>query len=237
MFSSVAGCSLLDHQIKVLNSQGISDIHVVVGYQSSKVSSPDIFIHNNNNFSSTNMVSTLFCADELFNDTADIIISYGDIVYEKRVLKKLLSCDDPISVVVDHSWQSYWSARMDDPLLDAETLKLTNSSHIRVLGRKPSSFNDIKGQYIGLIKVIREFCSRFSEVWHAMDKNALYDGNTYDNMYMTSFLQYIIDNHYQIKAVLVNNGWLEIDCLSDFYLAENSSSIGANGLININIPT
>ena len=40
-------------------------------------------------------------------------------------------------------------------------------------------------------------------------------------MYMTSFLQLLIDNGWKVKAVLVSNGWLEIDTLEDLVKYES----------------
>ena len=48
-----------------------------------------------------------------------------------------------------------------------------------------------------------------------MDKNILYDGRDYDNMQMTSFLQTLINFGWDVRATFIENGWAEIDCLSD----------------------
>ena len=53
------------------------------------------------------------------------------------------------------------------------------------------------------------------EFYNQLDPSAIYDDKDFDNMYMTSFLQLLIDNGWKIKAVLVNNGWLEIDSIND----------------------
>ena len=41
---------------------------------------------------------------------------------------------------------------MEDPIADAETLKLDAGGDIIELGKKPTSLDDIQGQYMGLIK-------------------------------------------------------------------------------------
>ena len=43
----------------------------------------------------------------------------------------------------------------------------------------------------------------------------MYDGNNYDNMYMTTFIQMIIDNLLEVKPIYINGGWVEIDSLVD----------------------
>ena len=51
-----------------------------------------------------------------------------------------------------------------------------------------------------------------------MDRESTYDGKDFRNMYMTSFLQYLIDNEWPVRAVQVNNGWLEVDTKADLDL-------------------
>jgi hypothetical protein len=43
----------------------------------------------------------------------------------------------------------------------------------------------------------------------------MYDGKDFDNMYMTSFIQSIINNIMDVKPVYIEGGWLEIDSLED----------------------
>jgi NDP-sugar pyrophosphorylase family protein len=43
----------------------------------------------------------------------------------------------------------------------------------------------------------------------------LFDGEDYDNMYMTSFLQMIADNIIPLTPVYIKGGWIEIDEPSD----------------------
>ena len=53
-----------------------------------------------------------------------------------------------------------------------------------------------------------------------------YDGHDFDNMYMTSFLQEMINSGINIHAVFVSNGWLEVDTVLDIQIYENLQSKG-----------
>ena len=107
---------------------------------------------------------------------------------------------------------------MNDPLEDAETLKLDSDGLVRELGKKPNSYEEIQGQYIGLIKVRSDHVKKLDEIYSSMDSKVLYDGKDYRNMYMTSFLQHLIDLGVPVRANPVNNGWLEVDTLQDLEL-------------------
>lgn len=217
----LAGKPLLTHQLDVLRAVGINDIHLVAGYCADRLDCSGFTRHINKNFAETNMVSTLFVAKSVMTGESDLIISYGDIVYEPKVLETLLSVTAPIGLVVDSEWRRYWAARMDDPLADAETLKLTDGNRVVELGKKPKSYADIQGQYTGLIKVRSDYVAQLPLVWQAMDQKANYDGKDYNNMYMTSFIQYLIDKGWETRAAIIENGWAEVDCENDLIVASD----------------
>lgn len=207
------GRPLLEYQISAAKQVGIGELHVVAGYREDVIQYPSIVKHINEDYSTTNMVSSLFAAENELN--CDVIISYGDIVYQPSVLKKLMDSSTGVSVVVDNSWKAYWQARMPDPIADAETLRLREDGTIIELGRKPNSIEDIQGQYIGLIKFSAGAVSAIRSFYHDLDRSKEYEGRTIDQMYMTTFLQLIADDLMPIHAVTIDNGWMEIDCEDD----------------------
>ena len=206
------GKPLIDYQLDLFKSKSISDITIVGGYLIDKLKSKNVNLITNKAYATTNMVHSLFCAEKELND--DIIISYGDIVYRDKVLQKLIESNENISVVVDENWKEYWQARMDDPLTDAETLKIKDGNIIE-LGKKPYSYNDIEGQYIGLIKFSKEIVKKIIPFYNGLDKNIDYDGNNFNNMYMTTFLSLLGENISPLKPIFINNGWVEVDCPED----------------------
>jgi choline kinase len=167
------------------------------------------------------MVATLFCAEQEMND--DIIISYADIIYTSEVIEKIKTSDSDFSVVVDKNWKELWSLRMENPLADAETMKIDQEGYIYELGKKTNTYDDIQGQYIGLIKFKKAFLEKAVKYYHTLDKTAIYDGKTFDNMYMTSYIQLLADNIAKPKAVFINGGWLEIDSTEDLNIYEKSN--------------
>lgn len=209
------GKPLIKHQLDLFERHNIKDISVITGYLQEKIDFKGVKKYFNPKFDSTNMVSTLFRASELFDGSDDILISYGDIVYNDKVFQSIVNANDEINVVVDKNWKEYWSARMEDPLRDAETLKIDEKGHIKELGKKPKSYNEIEGQYIGLVKIRRDIAPNIKKYYEQLDKNAIYDEKDYENMYMTSFLQMIADNLASLTPVYINNGWIEIDEPSD----------------------
>ena len=210
-----AGKPLLEHQAATLRACGVENIVVVNGYCGEQISDRGFATRTNPKFDSTNMVSTLFCAEDVMRDADDLLICYGDIVYEPRVLKPLLASDAAISVMVDNKWRQLWELRMDDPLSDAETMKIAEDGSLLELGKKPTSYDDIQAQYMGLIKVRADHVQKLMDYYHGLDRAAIYDGKDFDNMYMTSFVQSIVHAGWDVRVVRTDNGWLEIDSTDD----------------------
>ncbi len=102
--TELAGMSLIGRQVATLRAAGIEDILIATGYKAEMLALPDTRQVINPDWATTNMVETLFCAEEYFSD--ELIVSYGDIVYEPKVLAALLACPHDISVTVDLNWKA-----------------------------------------------------------------------------------------------------------------------------------
>ncbi len=208
--------SIIDYILKAAKNCGINDIAIINGYKfevlEKYLKSENLKFFNNKNYDKTNMVSSLFCAEEFMDD--DLIISYADIIYQKQILEKLMNSKDNFSVVVDRKWKELWSLRMENPLDDAETLKIKNGSIIEI-GKKANSYYEIEGQYIGLFKISKKIIHQVIKFYHNLNKAGVYDGKNFDNMFMTSFIQMIIDNLLNVTPIFIDGGWVEIDSLDD----------------------
>jgi len=220
------GKSLLERQISTLQDNGIDNIQIATGYRADQIELLGFNTSFNDRFSETNMVATLFCAMDFIQQAGDLIISYGDIIYQSENLKALLACDDEIALMIDKNWKELWALRLENPLDDAETLLMDSDHYIVELGKKPDGYEMIQGQYTGLIKVRADKIADFVQFYRKMDRSKIYDNKDFDNLYMTSFLQLLIDNAWKVKAILVNNGWLEVDSVEDLLKYETMSGKG-----------
>tara|TARA_B100001093_G_scaffold353152_1_gene337629 strand:+ start:4260 stop:5045 length:786 start_codon:yes stop_codon:yes gene_type:complete len=213
---------LIMHQIKTLESLNITNIGIVTGYKAEKFQNLGFQTFANNNYEKTNMVYSLFCGRMFFeNKDDDLIISYGDIVYEKKNLQTLLSTDGDIVLMTDDNWLRLWSLRNDDPLCDAETMKFDNSGNIVELGKKPKNINEIESQYTGLIKISKNKIKEFIYFYQKIYQNKTISNDELDQMYLTTYLQLLIDVGWKIKPAHIKSGWLEIDSIKDIQLYES----------------
>ncbi len=192
---------IIDYILASLRKVGVEDICLVKGYLASVLARKDTSSIVNKEYSSTNMVATLFCAEEAFQSGDDVIVSYSDIIYSPEIAQTLVSSTADIAVVIDRQWRALWEARMENPLSDAETLKIDDAGFIAEIGKKTQSYDEIHGQYIGLMKFSGTGVRLLRQHYHSLDKDALYDGKSFDNMYMTTLLQSLIDSGAKVTEI------------------------------------
>ena len=219
---ALKGKPLLHHQLEALAHCGVqqADIALAAGYLQAALIAPGIVQYRNEHYASTNMVGTLFAAQDFMQAGEDLIISYGDIVYRPEVFEKLLATEGDVVVAADLDWYDLWKIRMENPLDDAETFKIDANGKVSELGKKPNNRADAQAQYIGLIKISGHKVADFIAHYHSLDKTAQYDGKDFNNMYMTSLIQDMIDSGWQVQAALINRGWLEVDSVEDLQAYE-----------------
>tara|TARA_B110001454_G_C12711408_1_gene430882 strand:+ start:1780 stop:2574 length:795 start_codon:yes stop_codon:yes gene_type:complete len=218
--------TLLERQISVFRKCGINDICVVTGYKSELINYPNIDYVKNNNFMKTNMLESLFCAVDKFTDST--IISYADIIFEQKVLEKLIDSDNDFSIIIDKHWEKYWKMRSNNPLNDLESLQTDNDENITSIGEKVNDLKVIQGQYIGLMKfqndAIKEIKSLYTKskiIFESTNENPLNHNISFENSYMTDFLRGLINNGQKLKAINIENSWLELDNIDDYNLYTN----------------
>ena len=209
----IDGISLIDRQLAVLKSEGLNDIVMIGGYKADMLKREGIKLKVSQRYYETNMVWTLFSAEEELE--GDVIVSYGDIVYSREILQALLKSGADIAVTIDKEWESYWRARNEDPLDDAETLKLRKDGTISEIGQIPKSLDEIEGQYMGLMKFSAKGVKKIKNIFYKAVKNGELQGKSVENSYMTDLLQSVIDSGFPIQAVPIFGGWIEVDTVDD----------------------
>lgn len=222
----LAGRTMLDRQMAVLRASGIDDIVLVGGYRADQLVGLSAQVLVNEAFDRTNMVHSLFCAATALDGSEDILIAYSDIVYEARVLKALLAGPAGVGVAVNTDWRALWQARMDDPLADAESLRLGPDGRLLEIGQKATSYDQIEGQYMGLIKVSAQWAAKLCGVYDDMAALSRYAGPAHGNMYMTDFLQRLCDRDWPVYGVTNHGGWLEVDSVEDLDVYHDLASRG-----------
>src|SRR6185436_13431111 len=78
------GKPILVHLLEILRKGGVDDVTVVTGYRADAVAALGVPTRHNPDFASTNMVGSLFCAEDLLEGD-DVLVVYGDILFRPSV--------------------------------------------------------------------------------------------------------------------------------------------------------
>lgn len=205
----IHGRALIDWQISALRQAGIDDIAIVTGYKSECLSGRAQKEFHNPRWQETNMVSSLECAAEWIEE-GDFVVSYSDIFYAASAVSSLINTAADLAIVYDINWLPLWNRRFGDPLLDAETFRVSAAGTLLEIGAKPSSIEEIEGQYMGLLYFGK---AGWREVIRLRQQ---LNSSQKDTMHMTGLLQKIIDaGRISIAAVPYSSDWGEVDTAAD----------------------
>ena len=214
------GKSLIGRQVETLHSCGINDIVIVTGYKKEAIQIPNVRYYHNNDFVSTNMVETLFRAEQELQ--GEVVVSYSDIVYERRVLMSVLASTVDIGVTVDKDYLGYWKARLDDPGKDMESLVIDSEGKIVALGDTKCTRDQAQARYVGIIKFSALGIAALKKVYHG-ERAQHYDKDTpwlrskcFRQGYMTCMLQALVNAGYRVSPIYISHGWMEFDTVEDY---------------------
>ncbi len=121
-----------------------------------------------------------------------------------------MACTASLAVSYDPNWLKLWTQRFGDPMLDAETFRLTTEHNLAEIGNKPASVGEVQGQYMGLLRVAPEGWAEIVRI------RSMLTARLRDQMHMTGTLQKVIDaERIPIAAIPNLDEWGEIDTASD----------------------
>ncbi|VVO28358.1 phosphocholine cytidylyltransferase family protein [Pseudomonas fluorescens] len=206
------GKTLLEWQFEALRDAGICKIAIVTGYKRELLADQGLIEFHNSRWAQTNMVSSLACA-EAWLQQEPCIVSYSDIFYSPAAVQSLMKCKASLAVTYDPNWLGLWTQRFGDPLLDAETFRLTSANTLAEIGNKPKSVDDIQGQYMGLLRFTPEGWAEVVRLRSALTPEQC------DKVHMTNTLQQVIDaGRVPIQAFAYTGEWGEVDSAEDLFL-------------------
>ena len=212
------GVSLLRHQLTTIRACGVTDILIATGYLCDQLNFAGTRQVHNPDWASTNMVETLFAGETEFGD--DLLVCYADILYETKLIKALLAAKHDITVCINTLWRPLWERRFENPLEDAESLRLSESVLILEIGEKVADIDEIEGQFTGLMRFQGDGIGALRDAYGSIRRNQRpwQSKRNVDNAYMTDLLMELIHIGKAVNAVPVAGGWLEIDTLDDYSL-------------------
>ena len=226
------GKTIIERQIEIFRNCGIEDIVLIKGFAGDKINYDSIKYYTNHEYATTNMVESLMAAKEEFNDS--IIVSYSDILFDKKMLEEMIKAQGDYVVAVDDNWKEYWKARYGKIDFDIESLIIDEDDNITSIGKENPKLEEIDSRYIGLLKFSKNGLRNILGILNRdyeeySDKPWKQSGNPIRQAYMTDLLQSIAETYQKVKAKRFNGGWIEFDTNEDY---EKACGWVKSGVIN-----
>ena len=100
------------------------------------------------------MLHTLMKSIIKIGSNKNILITYGDIIFNKNVINQIIIDKSLISTIFLTNYLKLWKIRFKKNFLsDLESFKIDKKNYIKEIGFKTQNLNNIKGQYIGISKI------------------------------------------------------------------------------------
>jgi len=214
--------TLIERQIKIFHSCNINDITIVTGYRSKVIDIPDVNYVKNENYETTNMNESLFCALELSN--SPVLVTYSDIVFEQKIIQQMLEITDGIRLAVNLNWKKYYQNRKNHPLSEAENVLVENERILQIRKNISKSLqNQQIGEFLGIMMLSSDHVKILLERYSYLKKNHIgtfHNSSSLSNAYITDMLQEIINCGINVNPVFTEGRWFEIDTPEDLKNAE-----------------
>jgi len=226
----VGGKTILKRGLDTLRSCGISHIAVVRGYQKEKINYPYVSYYENDDYSTTGVMKSLFCAENEINDK--FVLSYGNIIYEMDILEKLLRDKVDISLVIDTDWLSRYHPKHQRPVEEA-VLVVVEENRITKIGRNIINPGEAHGEFFGLAKFSRRGAEilryNYVRVTTRYSEGPFHTAPSVERAYFVDLIQELIDQGYTIHNVDIQGGWTEIDTIEDLERARRLVNTNLEG--------
>ena len=216
----VAGKTILQRQLDVLNSCGIRDISVIKGYKKEKINNPSLRYYINDDYQNNNILNSLFYAKKEMK--GEFIVMYSDVLFNKSVLEELLKNKGDISIVVDTDWQEYYQGRTSHPIEEAENVIIQDGKVIKI--GKHLKADESQGEFIGMAKFSKEkagiFKKEFKKAKEMYSGKPFQKAKVFEKAYLTDMFQEMINKGIDICPVEIRKNWWEIDTEQDLKKVE-----------------
>ena len=207
----LSGEALLDHQLRALAYLGVADITVVGGYEIVQLANRGLRLVENREWASTTMVDSIKCGISSYPDFKSTLILYGDIYICERGLVNVNRVTSDLAVGYIRGWKENWRQRYEHPLDDLETFGLNSEDALIEIGGTPESFDDIAGQFAGVLYFSKDGIESFMNLEYA-DKAAS----------TTHLLAMMLEHRVEIGTFAIPEPWFEIDTLQDLEYARST---------------
>jgi len=217
----INGTPIIEHQLSVLNKAGVNEVYVITGPHSEKFNIKNVKYVKDEKYEKHDILGSLMEAKKFLEK--DTLVLYSDIIFELKIIEKILSSKEDISIAVDMNWEKNYEGRTEHPKSEAENVELNNNEDIIKIKKNIQNVENNVGEFLGIIKFGNKGSEVFVKKYEELIKNnngLFHEAPSILKAYVTDMIQELIDSNIKIKPILVSGKWCEIDTMQDLKNAE-----------------
>ena len=217
---NIQGTPILAHIVDAYNAVGIKDITVVRGYKKEAVTLPNLTYLDNDDFADTGELDSLDKAMRARKGVAkDLIISYGDVLFNTYIPQALCQEKEDFVVFVDSDWQNQSSyARLGgfaECTLPNSRKAFNAKIYLKQLGNLAPQ-ESIHGVWMGFLKVSPAGTVHLQAILAEMVADP---ANRKAGIPL--LLQELLKRQLSVRVLYTVGHWLDINSLDDVVQAGN----------------
>jgi phosphoenolpyruvate phosphomutase len=211
----VSGQPLLHRLVTQLRGEQLKDVVVIRGFARERVNAPDVRFVDNDEFEGTGELLSLSKADGLLDRS--VVISFGDILFRRYILRNLLLDAGDLTLVVDAAWQQRSQARnYPDHILASHPYSLKYSEEEPQLvdigaHLKP---DQVHGEWIGLMKASAKGAEVLRRALDELRARPDFKQLRFDDLF-----RHLVAAGQAIRVLYITGHWLDVDDLDDLSAA------------------
>ena len=223
----IAGKTLLDRQLDLVRSSGLEEILVVGGHLHTKIKTEGARILHNPNYGQRGCADSILCAGDQL--TRDALIIYSDILFDRKILDRLLESPHEITLVIDRAYRTLPARDKQLDLVSVEEppkasagsrdLRLGAFKRIRSVGRRiPAEKAGHEFAGIAYLQApgLEKLKSAWQEALRKFQGRPFYEAPSVEKADLTDLLLYLLDQGTEIFGMEIEHGWSEIHSIDDY---------------------
>jgi phosphoenolpyruvate phosphomutase len=219
----VNGKSILEHQIELFHKFGIKDVIIIRGPHKEKFHFDNVRYIEDTDYQNHDLLGSLMMASKEMND--DLIISYGDIIFDEKIMKKIISFDDDAGLVIDLNWEKNYQNKSKE-LIDKVSVTRIQNNFIDKIGYKKNMNldNNVElAEFIGIMKFSKKVSQIFTKKFFELETHhtgKFYDSPSLTFGIITDMIEDLITDKIKFLPISIDGVWCEIDTVEDLQNAK-----------------
>ncbi len=210
--------TIMQHQQEIFRKIQYDKFVIITGPHKEKFTATNVVYVEDSNYQQHDILGSLMAArDYIFGE---VLIVYSDIIFDYAILSKIIESNVNMGIAIDMDWEKNYENRTEHTTEEAENVLLDEGKIMEI--RKHITNKNNVGEFLGIMKLSpagsKIFVNKFLDL-EKMHKGSFQDAPSLHKGYLTDIIQELVDSKIDVKPIIVNGKWCEIDTNQDLQKA------------------